>query len=507
MINLLAKIEAHTEVRKNTRMNGDQKSQNGEYGRLDRVGRVRAPKIPQAPHLWLQGDPIDLAQLKGRPILLDFWTSGCINCLHVAQEIEHLHQAFPELVVIGIHTPKFERESEPELVHSAIQRLGLRHPIFLDQDRNVRELYAIRAWPTLVLIDQEGRIVSQVAGEGRTPELGNMLKEMRSGRSGVLDIPSLVEAERDFLAHPEKLAPHPETQRLYVAETGEHRILVFTQEGEFIQQLGHGSPGFEDGNSQEAQFRFPQGLVVDPTGRYLYIADRGNHALRRWDLELQQVETLLGNGKQGRGYLPAWQGQEAELNAPWDLTWHQEWLYLACAGSHQIWRYDPRSKLVEVVLGRGEENLVDGPPEEALLAQPMAIASDGKHLYWLDAEASALRCWDGKQAHTLVGTGLFAFGFQDGMFPLAQLQHPQGLTYHEGKLWIADTYNQAIRCYDLRTGVLSTFAKDLAEPQDLFWDKGQCWLLDQGISEWSQQGFRPLTLFRCEDEACIILRA
>ncbi|MEM9986381.1 MAG: redoxin domain-containing protein, partial [Bacteroidota bacterium] len=470
-------------------MNGNQSNQNGEYGRLDRVGRVRAPQLPSTTRLWLQGGPIDLAQLKGRPVLLDFWTSGCINCLHVAQELEALQQAFPELVVIGIHTPKFQRESDPDLVRSAIQRLGLRHPIFLDEDRKLRELYAIRAWPTLVLIDPAGRIVRQVAGEGRTPELNQMLREMRSSEgkaeADYAYLPALPKSENPFLAHPEKLTLDPKTQRLFVAETGAHRILIFTPAGELIQQLGAGRAGYLDGDDQAAKLYFPQGLAVDPSGRYLYLADRGNHALRRWDAELKTVETLLGDGKQGRGYLPGWRGQAAQLNAPWDLAWHQDWLYFACAGSHQIWRYHPQSGLAEVVLGRGEENLVEGSPAEALLAQPMALASDGQHLYWLDAEASALRRWDGTRVDTLIGTGLFAAGHQDGAFPHAQLQHPQGLAYRDGQLWIADTYNQAMRCYDLETGILSTVAKDLAEPQDLVWDQDQGWMIDQGIMEWT----------------------
>lgn len=480
---------------------------NGTYGRLDRKGGVRAPALPQDTALWVQGKPVSLIDQQGHPVLLDFWTGGCINCLHASREIEELARMFPSLTVVGVHTPKFSHEATNEAVAAAIARFGITHPVVNDHDEKLRELYTVRAWPTLILIAPNGKIALQLSGEGRKQELAAALQEMDQGHQVSQVRPAAPKSSAGLFDCPGKLTLDPQTGMLYVADTGHHRILAFGHDGELVAQVGSGEKGFVDGHGDSAQLFQPQGVTYDVQKRCLYFADSGNHALRCWNLEHDTVTTLLGDGIQGKGYPPVWKGAEARLNAPWDLTSHQEKLYIACAGSHQLWSYDPKREEAEVILGTGEENLVDGVPAQALLAQPFAITSDGTNLYWLDTEASALRRWNGKQVETLVGTGLFAFGFEDGSYPNAQLQHPQGLTYHNGKLWIADTYNQAVRVFDLQSGLLSTILTDVPAPQDLIWREDQLLILHSTLIEWTGEVIRPLTFFRCEGEECIILNS
>lgn len=479
---------------------------NGSYGDLGRRGRVRAPALPPRPEAWINHPPVDLRQLRGRPVLLDFWTGGCINCVHVAREIEALQARCPALQVIGIHTPKFEREAHPAQVRAAIDRLGLTHPVYNDAEGYLRDQYTIRAWPTLVLLDGQGRIVRQVAGEGQAEALAALIDALLHGQSLPPAEWEVAPAPARFWRAPQKLTADP-AGGWFVADSGHHRLLAFSQEGELIAQAGDGLAGLTDGPAAEARLHQPMGLAYHAAQQRLYFADSGNHALRCWDLRTQRVHTLAGDGQQGRGYRPGWQGLQARLNAPWDLAWHQDWLYLACAGSHQLWRYRPTDGQLETVLGTGEENLVDGPPQQALLGQPMALASDGQHLYWLDAEGSALRRWDGQRAETLVGTGLFAFGSADGPYPEAQMQHPQGLACHAGQLWIADTYNGALRRYDPAQQELHTVATGFTEPVDLAWVGERLWVLDGQVWEKRGENWKVAGLFTCEEDRCVMIGA
>src|SRR3990172_3487358 len=136
---------------------------------------VRAPDFPPGLE-WLNSDrPVSLKELRGKVVLLDFWTYCGINCMHVLPELDALEKAFPvELVIIGIHSAKFPNEREAGNVRQAILRHGLAHPVVNDDQFLIWRSYTVRAWPTLVLIDPQGYIVATLAGEGH----GNHLRQM-----------------------------------------------------------------------------------------------------------------------------------------------------------------------------------------------------------------------------------------------------------------------------------------------------------------------------------------
>ncbi|HET9526031.1 MAG TPA: thioredoxin family protein, partial [Pyrinomonadaceae bacterium] len=129
--------------------------------------RVRAPEI-QGGSGWLNTDkPLSLAALKGKVVLLDFWTYGCINCIHIIPDLKKLEAKYPnQLVVIGVHSAKFQNEKETENIRRIILRYEIEHPVYNDSEYAVWQSYGVRAWPTQVLIDPAGYVIGGVSGEG-----------------------------------------------------------------------------------------------------------------------------------------------------------------------------------------------------------------------------------------------------------------------------------------------------------------------------------------------------
>lgn len=273
--------------------------------------RVRAPKLPENCS-WLNiSRPLSLTELRGRVVILDFWTYGCINCLHVLPDLAYLEQKYGNrLVIIGVHSAKFANEQTAEQVCQAIRRYGIEHPVLLDSDFEVWQQYAVRAWPTLVVIDAEGYVVSQFAGEGHRAKLDQLvshLLEQQRSRGQIqlqpLDL-GFVESEPLItpLAFPGKVLAARD--RLFIADSGHHRLVVSSLAGEVLQIVGSGQPGLSDGDFAYAQFYRPQGMAFDPQSEFLYVADTGNHALRRLDFKRHIVETIAGTGEQSHCLYP-----------------------------------------------------------------------------------------------------------------------------------------------------------------------------------------------------------
>ena len=225
---------------------------------------------------------------------------------------------------------------------------------------------------------------------------------------------------------------------------------------------------------------------MDPAGRFLYVADTGNHAVRRVDLEAGTVVTIAGTGQQARSYPPpAGFGPVTALSSPWDLALSGSSLLIAMAGSHQIWALDLQSGAVRPLAGSGAEGTADGPPADAELAQPSGLSIDEKgRVFFADSEASSIRVVqpDGRVG-TVAGSGysLFEFGADDGQGARARFQHPLGVVAYGGRLYVADTYNSRIRVVDPETGAVSTLGgsdpgwRDGAQPR--FYEPG-------GIDAW-----------------------
>ena len=450
-----------------------------------RSAKVRAPEFPSGS--WFNvAEPLSLKQLRGKIVLLDFWTFCCANCLHVIDELRTLETAFAdELVIVGVHSPKFEHEKSDRAVAAATERYGLAHPVFNDPELHLWQQYAVRAWPTLVLIDPAGYVVAQAAGEGQVSGLKLLIEQLiaehgdtlRRGANPYVE----PQPEPGTFRFPAKAIRYGD--RLYVADAGHHQIVETELDGETeLRRFGTGD---------RAGFAEPNGLAAVPAeldlGFELLVADTGNHLLRGVRLsDGATVRTVdLAAGLRGTETIT---GPVPDVLSPWDVVW---WpavgqFAIAAAGVHLLLGWDPSSDAVSILAGSTVEGLQDGPAADGWLAQPSGLAVDDSHfapllprasvdahsasrLWFADSETSALRYLTADGVlHTVIGEGLFDFGHLDGPADQARLQHPLGVAVLEdGSIAIADTYNSAIRRYDPATGEVATLATDLAEPSGL----------------------------------------
>ncbi|MFJ1605374.1 NHL domain-containing thioredoxin family protein [Streptomyces sp. NPDC088253] len=438
--------------------------------------RVRAPELTGKGG-WINtvGGQLGLTELRGRIVIVDFWTFCCVNCLHVLDELRELEEKHRDtVVIIGVHSPKFVHEAEHQAVVDAVERYGVEHPVLDDPELATWKQYAVRAWPTLVVIDPEGYVVAQHAGEGHAHAIARLVEELEAEHAakGTLrrgDGPYVApEPEPTALRFPGK-ALALTSGNLLVSDTTRHQLVELEGDGEsVVRRIGSGVRGFVDGSAEEAGFSEPQGLALLDDGSVV-VADTVNHALRRLDLATGEVSTLAGTGRQW------WQGsptsgpaREVDLSSPWDVALFGGKVWIAMAGVHQLWAYDPEGGTVGVAAGTTNEGLVDGPGAEAWFAQPSGLAATADRLWLADSETSALRWVDLDGAvHTAVGTGLFDFGHRDGAADQALFQHPLGVTaLPDGSVAVSDTYNHALRRYDPATGEVTTLATDLREPSD-----------------------------------------
>ena len=438
--------------------------------------RVRAPELVGRGWLNTGGASYGIADFRGRFLLLDFWTFCCINCLHVLDELRPLEEAYvDELVVVGVHSPKFEHEADPEALEAAVERYEVRHPVLDDPDLRTWQVYTARAWPTLVLIDPEGYVVAQYAGEGHAHAITALLDELvpQHRAKGTLqpgDSPYVAPTPTSGdLRFPAKAIALPDKGFL-VADAGHHSLVELAPDAHtVVRRIGVGTRGTTDGPPERAEFNEPNGLCLLPTdvadhvGYDVVVADTANHLLRGVRLHSGEVCTLAGNGRQWM------QGDgTAALSSPWDVVWWRDRVWIAMAGIHQLWTFDPTTGAVEVAAGTTNEGLVDGKPHEAWFAQPSGLAADGDRLWVADSEVSGVRWLDDDGVHTAVGTGLFDFGFRDGGAESALLQHPLGVAVlPDGSVAVADTYNSAIRRIDATTHEVTTVARDLVEVSGL----------------------------------------
>lgn len=472
-------------------------------------GGPAAPEFPAGYDWFNVSRPLSMSgDLRGKIVLLDFWTQGCINCIHIIPDLHRLEQEYPdEVVVIAVHWAKFPSERESEAVREASIRYGRQHPIVNDDQELLRRAYGINAWPTVVAIDPLGRVLGPIAGEGvyerLAPAIGVMADEY--GHNGLIDptpLGELLEIEPALptvLSFPGKVLADEAGDRLFIADTGRHRVLVATLEGELVDVIGTGAEGWTDGGFAEASFRRPQGMALARDGNTLYIADRENHLIRAADLRAREVTTIAGTGEPVTVFHRGPAAQTA-IASPWDLHLEGEVLYIAGAGRHQLWLMNTESGVLDFFAGTGAEGLDDGHRLDATLSQPSGLAAGYGVLYFTDPEASAVRQvslgLDGR-LDTLVGKHLFVWGDEVGSFDDTLLQHAVGIEFVPGSqgtglLYVADTYNHRIKVLDLDTktssvlvgggtpGLQDGFGTDalLAEPSGLSATTGTLYVAD-----------------------------
>ena len=441
--------------------------------------RLRAPELVGRGWLNTGGEALTLAGLRGRVVVLDFWTFCCVNCLHVLDELRPLQDAYADSVVlIGVHCPKFEHEADATALVAAVERYGVDHPVLDDPELATWRAYTARAWPTLVVIDPEGYIVATMSGEGHAEGLSVLIDELIAEHSakGTLrtgDAPYVPPPPPETaLRFPGKAVALRDGSFL-VSDTAHHR-LVQLEPDLTTERRSIGSA---------ADFQEPQGLLLLPgdvasrVGYDVVVADSVHHQVKGVRLADGQVITLAGTGHQLRERTGSGNALRQDLSTPWDLAWFIDRVVIAMAGVHQLWvlhlAIDPADNTVAVLAGTSAEGIRDGAADEAWFAQPSGLATspDGSRVWVADSETSALRsitlAENGFEVHTHVGQGLFDFGHRDGAADQALMQHPLGVTaLPDGSVAVSDTYNGAIRRYDPAAGEVSTLATGLLEPSD-----------------------------------------
>ena len=448
---------------------------------------------------WLNTKPLSKKDLKGKFVLLDFWTYCCINCIHILPELKKLEKKYEdELVVIGVHSAKFETEKSLKNIREAILRYEIIHPVVNDDDHKIWQAFGVNSWPSIRVVDPEGYLVAGHSGEFRAEDITELFDKVIPyyRKKKLLDETPIrfeleeFNVEETPLKFPGKILSDEPGNRLFITDSNHNRIVITDLDGKLLDIIGSGEIGKADGDFQSASFDHPQGLVLH--GSTLYVADTENHMIRKVDLESKTVTTISGDGEQARS---AWPGAETGnlrgpwfgkpkttgLNSPWALWIHEDTMYIAMAGPHQIWSMKLDESRIGPFAGNGREDIIDGallptqpfgtdaPGDGSVssFAQPSGLTSDGEWLYVADTEGSSIRAvpFDtSKQVRTVVGAAdlpnarLFTFGDKDGPRDQVLLQHAIGVTYHDGNLYICDTYNNKIKVIDAASGTTATFA-------------------------------------------------
>ncbi|OJW20330.1 MAG: hypothetical protein BGO49_04950 [Planctomycetales bacterium 71-10] len=437
----------------------------------------------------MNSGPITLESLKGKVVLLDFWTYCCINCHHILPDLAKLEAKYKnELVVIGVHSGKFDAERNTENIRRKVAEYRIKHPVVNDAEMEIWTRFDVHSWPSRVLIDPEGNVVvfgrdengnpvTAVGGEGRYElfdfAIGKLAADAR--KKGILDEkPVAFPTEESQYADkpilfPGKVLADAKSNRLFISDTGHNRIVATDLDGKDPVVIGDGGEGLVDGDFAKARFNRQQGMCLD--GDVLYVADTENHAIRAVDLKAKTVATVVGDGKQAdrdprEPFVGP--GKSSSISSPWDVIQLEgsKRIYIAMAGTHQIYAYDPEPGTVRRFAGSGYENIRDGLPDDARFAQPSGLATDGEDLFIADSEVSGVRVISNIAAGLpkvgrVVGKGLFDFGDRDGAGPeQVRLQHCLGLAFADGKLYIADTYNNKVKVADPKTAEVATFLGD-----------------------------------------------
>ena len=400
-------------------------------------------------------------------VVLDFWTPCCVNCLHILPTLRRLEETYSDsIAVIGVNSPKYPAEQDADSLANAIVRLDIRHPVIHDPELLLWRDYGIQAWPTLVFVDPQGRILGDLPGEPAADKLisgiGEMLRAWRTPSAVPPPLPlRVLQAPESRFRFPAKIKPAGRAggAKLWaIADSGHHQVVLCDDEGRELRRFGRGCPGFLDLDAEASAFNSPQGLCCD--GKCIYVADTGNHAIRRIELATGTVHTLAGTGERGSPLNGPGAARDTSLASVWDVECWNDRLLFANAGTHQLGSLDLASGVVRALAGSGYEELSDGAGGEAHLAQPTGLALDRASgiLYFVDSETSSVRAvaasGDGA-VETLVGAGLFECGKRNGDFAHARLQHCRGISWREGSLVVADTYNCTLRVLDLASRQVS----------------------------------------------------
>ncbi|XP_067129491.1 NHL repeat-containing protein 2 [Centruroides vittatus] len=494
------------------------------FNYIEKITSDDSLKIPDfgLDHEWINTEkPLSVKEdLKGKIIVLDFFTYCCINCMHILPDLFALEKEIPitsGLVVVGVHSAKFDNERYLKNVMEAIQRYQIHHPVVNDPQGILWNKLQIYCWPTLIIVGPDGTMLFSLIGEGRREELIFYCKialdyflkrNLISNNEIPLNKLKYNVSSKYSLLFPGKVCVTDD--KIIIADSGHHRLLILNRDGTINAIIGGLESGFIDGNFSESRFCSPQGIACK-NSKLLYVADTENHAIREIDLESRKVKTIAGTGKQGYDKIGGKIGIQQEISSPWDVCLASsiekvdDLLFITMAGTHQIWvifledamlygESFQKGTCVNFAGSGNEENRNNKYRMKAGFAQPSGLVriqvEKKQFLYVADSESSSIRCisvTDGSVTRFVGGdmdpVNLFAFGDRDGIGIDAKLQHPMGITYSDSEelLYVADTYNNKIKvispitknCYTLK---LSDTESDKSEKAEFYEPSGLCFV-------------------------------
>nr|XP_003223487.1 PREDICTED: NHL repeat-containing protein 2 [Anolis carolinensis] len=482
-----------------------QEKENLVYQHLQKVDSwERDLKVPEfgADLQWLntEGSLSLYKDLCGKVVVLDFFTYCCINCIHVLPDLHELEQKYSVtdgLFVVGVHSAKFPNEKILDNIKSAVLRYNITHPVVNDADATLWHELEVSCWPTLIIVGPRGNMLFTVVGEGQKEKLflfASIALRYYKEQGQINANTIRTRLYRDSLPpspllFPGKVTVDSSGDRLVIADTGHHRILVVKKTGQILYTVGGPDSGRKDGTYSEATFNSPQGVAIK--NNIIYVADTENHLIRKVDLQLEMVSTVAGVGIQGTDKEGGARGDEQPISSPWDVafgtsvsaTHEDDVLWIAMAGIHQIWALmldcgklpkgsDLKKGTCLRFAGSGnEENRNNAYPHKAAFAQPSGLSvapeEPWNYLFVADSESSTIRTIslkDGAVKHLVGGErdpmNLFAFGDIDGAGINAKLQHPLGVAWDKKRslLYVADSYNHKIKIVDPKMKNCATLA-------------------------------------------------
>lgn len=446
-----------------------------------------APDLPESLDWLNAGMPTRRAGQHGCLTALAFFNAGSSWSVQKLHDLQALCARHPQrLRALGVHVPRFEHERDPRRVLKRLHRHGISLPVAHDPDWVAWQQYGVRAWPSVALVAGDGRIETWLEGDGTLAELEARAEAFEDALPPEFedDVATPVVRQREPalpLQFPIGLAVTE--QYLYVADSGHHRILECTHGGRVLRQFGSGDPGLFDGSADQAAFCRPHGLSL--LRGVLYVADTGNHAVRRIDLRSGEIATLCGNGRSGTPMAgDVEDARQVSLDEPRAVAAMHDQLHIALAGDNRIWSYDLGRARLACVAGSGQLEVRDGVGSAAAFGQPVALAAVQQAVYVCDAAGSAIRSLQlrDQSVQTLVGHGPWEFGVADGARTSARLQDPQAIALDPDAplLWIADTGNDRLRSLRLGGGELSSYplSQRLHGPAGLAVGEGAVWIAD-----------------------------
>ena len=447
-----------------------------------------APEFPAGLE-WLNlAKPLRMSQLAGRVTALVFVNAGSAWCQHRLADLSTLRKRHGDhLNVVAVHVPRFDHERDARRVLKRMHRQALEFPLAHDADWTAWQHFGIEAWPTVLLIDGKGQVRDRIVGDGPVRDLENAIAKLRSEEAPLPMNAAGIELRRSRepdlpLRFPVGIAANQ--QYVYVVDSGHHRVLECTPAGRIHRQFGSGGPGFIDGPMELAAFQNPQGLCLQRDA--LYVADTGNHAVRRIKLSTGDVDTLCGAGRPGAPVEgPIADPRSVALDQPRGVAISpSNVICISTAGDNRIWAYDLGERSLKLLAGSGAMDLVDGEGAAAAFAGPSGLAIVQQILYVADEASSAIRSVHlrTRQVTTLVGQGQWTFGNLEGSRADALLQQPQAVALDGSApvLWVADSGNDQLRTLRLGGGEVSTISlpQRLHSPAGLAVVNGIVWIAD-----------------------------